>query len=110
MSRLPSLIALGGLFTACTTVRFAQVEVTPGMRWVITGDKGPNESMARYRPFVVQQGRPFTLDFSFHDSFESPDTSRREGIFEGLRAHLTVTISNGIAHVSGRCDNDGHLG
>lgn len=105
-----SLLAPGGLFTACTAPRLAHVEVTPALRWVGTDSMGRHESMTRFRPCVVQQDRPFTLDFSVRDSFQSPDTLRRESILMGLRAHLTVTISNGVARVSGRCENDDHLG
>ena len=103
-------ILLSGLLTACTSPRTANVEVSPVLRWVITDSNGRHESLTRFRPCVVAQGRRFTLDFSRDDSFQSPDSLREEKIFDGLRAHMTVTLSNGVALVSGRCDWDEDLG
>jgi hypothetical protein len=86
------------------------VEVSPALHWVITDSTGRHESHYRFKPYVVSQARPFTLDFSRPDSFESPDTGRIERYFEGVRTHMTVTISNEFAYVVGRCDYDSHLG
>ena len=96
--------------TACTSPKTVRVEVSPALRWVTTDSTGRHASLARFRPFVVTQGRPFTLDFSRHDSFQSPDSLRDERIFRGVRARMTITLFNGIALVSGRCDWNDHLG
>jgi hypothetical protein len=101
---------LCGAFAGCTTPKPGNVEVAPVLHWVITDGTGRHESHYRFKPCVVAQDRPFTLDFSRPNSFESPDTQRTEDYFEGVHARMTVTISNGVARVVGRCDYDSHLG
>jgi hypothetical protein len=99
-----------GMLIGCTSPRTTNVEVSPALRWVRTDSTGRHESLVRFRPCVVAQRTKFTLDFSRHDSFESPDSSQDEKVYDGLRARMTVTLSNGVALVSGRCDWDEHLG
>ncbi len=100
---------ISGVFAGCTT-KSRNVEVTPALHWVITDSSGRHESHYRFKPYVVSQARPFALDFSEPNSFESPDKGRTEKYFEGVRTHMTVTLSNDVAHVVGRCDYDSHLG
>src|SRR5262245_24209345 len=92
------------MLTACATREAAHVEVTPAIAWVVTDDGGRHESTNRYAPFVVSQGVPFTIDFSQHDSFTSPDTQKVERYLDGVVTHLTVAISNTTACFSGRSD------
>jgi hypothetical protein len=101
---------LCGAFTGCMTSQHQNVEVTPALQWVITDNSGRHEFHYRYKPCVVVPGRPFTLDFGQPNSFESPDTQRREDYFEGVHTRMTVTVSNGVACVVGRCDYGTHLG
>ncbi len=96
--------------TGCTTSQRRNIEVSPALHWVVTDSMGRHESHYRYKPYVVVPGRPFTLDFGKPNSFESPDTQRTEDYFEGVRVHMTVTVSNGVACIVGRCDYDTHLG
>jgi hypothetical protein len=105
-----SFSLLCGAFAGCTTSRPRNVEVSPALHWVVTDSNGRHESYFRYKPCVVVQGRPFTLDFGYPNSFESPDTQRTEDYYEGVRARMTVTVSNDVACVVGRCDYDTHLG
>jgi hypothetical protein len=101
---------LCGMFSGCTTSSHQNVEVTPALNWVFADSMGRHEIHCRYKPCVVAQGRPFTLDFGQTNSFESPDTQRAENYFEGVHTRMTVTVSNGVACIVGRCDYDSHLG
>ena len=102
------LVAL--MLTSCATRKIAHVEVTPKLCWVVTDYSGRTATTNNYAPFVVAQGVPVTMDFAQHDFFTSPDTQKRENYFDGVLVHLTVTISNDAARVSGRFDYNGHLG
>jgi hypothetical protein len=104
-------IAILALTTAgCAVHKSARIEVTPALLWVWTDYKGRSETTNHYAPFVVSQNVPFTMDFAFHDSFNGPDTGRNEPYFDRVMARLTVTLSNDVAFVTGRCDFDRHLG
>jgi hypothetical protein len=106
---LAGSLLCGGM-VGCTTPRSPRVEVAAAEHWVVTDSNGRHEYHCRYKPFVVAQGRPFMLDFSRPDSFQSPDTGRRERYSDGVRTRMTVTLSNTTAYVEGRCDYVTHLG
>ena len=108
--RLPFILAvLCSVLAGCKTAS-PSLEVAPAEHWAGTDGNGPYEHHYRYKPFIVRQGKPFTLDLSRPNSFQSPDTGRRERYFDGVRARMTVTLSNGLAYVEGRCDYKIHLG
>lgn len=109
------------MLTACATRKVVHVEVTPKLCWHVHDYRGSIGSADYhditnywvtncYAPFVVAQGVPFTMDFSQHDSFTSPDTQKDEDYFDGEQVHITVTISNVTACFSGRCDYQIHEG
>lgn len=50
------------------------------------------------------------MDFAEHDSFSSPDSEKVEHYFDGVKACLTVSVSNTTAYFSGRADDDTDLG
>ena len=105
-----SLIAVSLLLAGCATPKASNVEVAPTILWVTTNDSGKHVMTNRYASCVVSQGVPFTMDFSQHDSFTSPDTGRKEHYFDGVLAKLTVTTSNTTARFSGRVEYHLHLG
>lgn len=118
---IAALVAAGSVLTACAPREVAHVEVVPALCWHHHDYGGtigaPNYhnitnyySTNRYAPFVVAQGVPFTLDFSRHDAFTSPDTQRDEDYFDGEQVRMTVTLSNSTARFSGRCDYKLHEG
>jgi hypothetical protein len=103
-------IAGTALLMGCASHRLSNVEVTPSVVWVVSDDSGRHCTTNRYAPFVVRSGVPFTLDFSQHDSFRSPDTDKTERYFDGVVASITVTASNTTAVFSGRTAYQLHLG
>jgi hypothetical protein len=109
-ANLSAAFGVALLLTACVTHRGKNVEVAPAVFWVISDDSGRHESLTRYKPLVVAQGVPFKLNFSEQDSFDSPDTGKREVCFNGVRARLSVTISNTTACFLGRSEYQTHLG
>lgn len=105
-----SVIAASLLLVDCATRDTSNVEVAPAVLWVTTDSIGKHVTTNRYASCVVPQGAPFTIDFSRHDSFTSPDTGRKERRFDGVLASLSVNVSNTTAHISGRLENHLHLG
>lgn len=105
-----SVIAANLLLVGCATRSASNVEVAPAVLWVTTDDSGKHVMTNRYASCVVSQGVPFTMDFSQHDSFISPDTERRERYFDGVLAELTVSTSNSTARIAGRVEYHLHLG
>jgi hypothetical protein len=103
-------IAGATVLTGCASHRLSNIEVTPSVVWVGGDDSGRHCTTNRYAPFVVRSGVPFTLDFSHHDSFRSPDTGKSECYFDGVVASVIVTASNTTAIFSGRTDYQLHLG
>ncbi len=107
---IASILAASSLLAGCATRTACNVEVAPAVLWATTDDSGKHLLTNRYASCVVSQGVPFTMDFSQHDSFTSPDTGRLEEYFDGVLAKLAVTTSNTTARFVGRIEYHLHLG
>jgi hypothetical protein len=110
------------VLAGCTIPKATHVEVTTKLYWHEHDYAGGPPGSADYHeitnywvtnyyaPFIVTQGSSFSMDFVNHDSFISPDTQRNEEYFDGVLAHLSVTVSNTTACFSGRAEYHLHLG
>lgn len=116
-----AIIVATSILTACADPNVTNVEVTPKLYWHVRHygggpvregfDESTNYWVTNYyKPFVVSQGSPFTMDFAIHDVFTSPDTQKNEKYSNGVLAKLTVAVADTTVYFSGRADYNLHLG